>query len=153
MSFYGAQAERQSHARKVTTAEVMMTQFIVSHNLSFLAADHLSDLFKCMFPDLKVAADFACKRTKTKSIICDAMDPHLKAPVISSLRVGSFNLLCDESNERDDSVKILTILVRYFDPSTASVATRHLDTIGITDCSAQGILLVWNRLLAVIKSH
>ena len=35
-----------------------------------------------------------------KLIICDAMDPHLKDRVITFLRVGPFNLLCDESNER-----------------------------------------------------
>ena len=46
--FYGAQAERQSHARSVTSAEVMMTQFIAMHNLPFLAADHLCDLFPSM---------------------------------------------------------------------------------------------------------
>ena len=66
----------------------MMTQFIANHNLPFLAADHLSDIFPSMFPDSKITADFACKRTKTKSIMFDALDPHLKDPVIN---------LCDES--------------------------------------------------------
>ena len=107
MSFYGAQAERRSHARNITSAEVMMAQFIAIHNLPFLAADHLSDLFHSMFPDLKIAADFACKRTKTKSIIFDGLDPHHK-DVINSLRVGPFNLFCDETN---GSVKLLTTLV------------------------------------------
>ena len=37
-SFYGSQAERQSHARKVTSAETMMTHFIAMH----LAAEHLA---------------------------------------------------------------------------------------------------------------
>ena len=138
-SFYGMQAVTQSHAKNVTSAEVMMCQFLAMHNLPFLAADHLSDLFPAMFPDSKIAGDFACKRTKTKSIICGALDPHFKDPVVSSLRVGPFNLLCDESNERGDSVKLLTILVRFFDPATTTVATRHLDTIGITDCSVQGV--------------
>ena len=110
-SFYGTQAERQSNARNVTSAEVMMTQFIAMHNLPFLAADHLCVLFPSMFSDSKIAADFVCKRTKTKSIICDALDLPLKDPVISALRVGPFNLLCDESNQRGDSVKLLTILV------------------------------------------
>ena len=77
-SFYGMQAVTQSHAKNVTSAEVMMCQFLAMHNLPFLAADHLSDLFRVMFPDSKIAGDFACKRTKTKSIICGALDPHFK---------------------------------------------------------------------------
>ena len=67
-SFYGMQAVTQSHAKNVTSAEVMMCQFLAMHNLPFLAADHLSDLFPAMFPDSKIAGDFACKRTKTKSM-------------------------------------------------------------------------------------
>ena len=61
-----------------------------------------------MFPDSRIAAKFSSKHTKTKSIICDA---HLKKPVVDEAEVFSFNLLCDESNERGDSVKLLLILV------------------------------------------
>ena len=86
-------------------------QFIAMHNLPFLAADHLSNTFLSNFPNSKIASDFACKRAKTKSIICDALDPHLKEPVINTLQVSPFNLLCDESNDKGDSVKLLTILV------------------------------------------
>ena len=78
--------------------------------------------------------------TKHKAIICDALDPHFKKSLIESIREHPFNLLCDESNERGDSVKLLTILVRFFDLSSSSlIVTRHLDTIGITDCSAEGV--------------
>ena len=90
-----------------------MTQFIAVHNLPFQAADHLSDLFKSMFPDSTIASDFACKRTKTKAI-CDALDPHIKkTTVIDIVKTTTFSLLCDESNERrlcqtfDNTCKIL----------------------------------------------
>ena len=92
-----------------------------------------------MFPDSKIATDFACKHTKTKAIICDALDPHFKKHIIDTIREHPFNLLCDESNERGDSVKLLTILVRFFDIANSLIVTRHLDIIGITDCSAEGV--------------
>ena len=109
------------------------------HNLSFQSADHLSDLISTMFPDSRIAAKFSSKHTKTKSIICDAIDPHLKKPVVDRAKVFSFNLLCDESNERGDSVKLLTVLIRMFEPENGKSITRHLDTIGITDLTADGI--------------
>ena len=47
--------------------------------------------------------------------------------------------MCDESNERGDECKLLTILVRLYDPSMQKVVTRHLDTICITDFTADGL--------------
>ena len=92
-----------------------------------------------MFPDSRIAADFSSKHTKTKAIIHDALEPHLKSPIIDSLKCTEFNLMCDESNDRGDQCKLLTVLVIFFEPSTESVATRHLETIGITDFTADGI--------------
>ena len=53
--------------------------------------------------------------------------------------MSPYNLLCDESNERGDKVKLLTILVSIYEPSTGSIVTRHLDTISIVDFIANGI--------------
>ena len=71
VSFYSSQ--KREHERNVVSAEMMMCQFITMHNLPFEAADHLSKLFPAMFPDEKVANDFACKHTNTKAIIVDAL--------------------------------------------------------------------------------
>ena len=133
-----------SQTNKVIAAEVKMTRFIAMHNLPFSAADHLSELLPS---DLKIAADFSCKRTKTKAIICDALEPYLKRPVIEYLRTSPFNLLCDESNERGDSVKLLTVLARAFDPVNGVVVTRHLDTVGITDLTGEGIFTALKEVI------
>ena len=71
MSLYSSQ--RREHEKSVISAEIMMAQFIAMHNLPFEAADHLSTLLPTMFPDSKIAKDFACKHTKTKTIICGAL--------------------------------------------------------------------------------
>ena len=140
----------QLHSQKVMAAEIMMSNFIAHHNLSFLTADYLSQLLKSMFPDSAIASDFACKRTKTKSIICDALDPYHKEVVISNLLKMPFSLLCDESNDRGASVKLLTILVRSYESERGCIATRHLDTIGITDLTATGI---FTAIQNVIKKY
>ena len=134
-----ASAFSQHHADTSAKAEIMMSQFIATHNLPFETANYLSDLVSAMFPDSKIAAGISCKHTKIKAIICDATELHLKKPVIDVPQALPFNLLCDESNERGDSVKLLTIFVRVFQSDNATVVTRHLDMIGITDLSAEGI--------------
>ena len=145
VTFFGEPS--MAHASKVMVAELMMAHFIAQHNLPFQAADHLSDLMSSMFPDSKIAADFSCKHTKTKSVICDALDPYMKKPVINIVRTAPFNLLCDESNERGDSVKLLTILVRIYEPRDAIIVTRHLDTVGIQDFTADGIFVAIEETL------
>ena len=92
-----------------------------------------------MFPDSKIAANFHCKCTKTRSIICDALDPHFKQPMLEQARFVPFNLLCDESYERGDKVKLLTILAWLYNSSWGTVVTRHIDTVGIIDLTAEGI--------------
>ena len=136
-----------AQAQKVLSAELMMSQSIAMHNLPFQAADHLTDIIPVMFPDSKIASAYACKHTKTKAIICDALDPYLKKPVVDLCKSVPFNLLCDESNELGDSEKLLTILLRAFEPHTSMVVTRHLDTVGITDFTANGIFLSLKQTL------
>ena len=146
--FWGeSSASHLAHSSKVTSAELAMVQFIAMHNLPFLAADHLTDLFPRMFPDSKIAGDFSCRRTKTRSIICHALDPYLKEPVVKLARGVPINILCDESNDRGDAEKLLTVLVRLFNPVSGTIVTRHLDTIGITDLTGLGIFTAVKSIL------
>ena len=56
-------------------------------------------------------------------------------------------MLCDESNERGDSVKLLMVLVRAFDPVNGVVVTRHLDTVRITDLTGEGIFTALKEVI------
>ena len=40
---------------KQIRAEVLHTNFIVQHNISFLTADHIQPLYRAMFPDSNIA--------------------------------------------------------------------------------------------------
>ena len=74
-----------------------------------------------MFRYSTVASDLTCKHTKTQAITC--VESALKFP---------YSLICDDSNEKGDNVKLLTILMRSNECENSSVVTRHLDTVGIT---------------------
>ena len=136
-----------THTREVTLAEVRLVQFIARHNISFQAADHLSQLFPILFPDSKIAASFGCGHTKTKAIYCDALDPHFKKPVIGTAMTQPFSLLCDESNDKGAQVKLLTILIRLSDAQNGFVVTHPLETIGPADLTASGIFAALENAL------
>ena len=48
--------------KKVLNAEVMVTNFLVQHNLPIATADHLGPLFKSIFPDNKIAQSYGCAK-------------------------------------------------------------------------------------------
>ena len=58
---------------KQIRAEVLHTNFIVQHNISFLTTDHMAPLYRAMFPDSNIAKNFRC--------ICNFL--HLKWSIIS----------------------------------------------------------------------
>ena len=120
LTTFASSTQNQSH--KVMLAEVMFT-----------------DLVKAIFPDSAIARDFACKRTKSRSIICEALDPYYKKLRKADLIDSPYSLLCDESNDRGDSVKLLTVLVRAYESSNGVTRTRHLETVAIADLSSSGI--------------
>ena len=45
-------------SKAVTKAEVMVTNFLVQHNLPLATADHMGPLFKAIFPDSKIASSY-----------------------------------------------------------------------------------------------
>ena len=59
--------------------------------------------------------------------------------MVESALKFAFSLLCDESNEKRDTVKLLTILMRSHECENSSVATRHLVTVSITCVTAADI--------------
>ena len=78
-----------------------------------------------MFPDPAIARDFACKLTKTRFILCEALDSFYKEPKIDH---SPYNLLCDESNDKRDSVKLLTVFVQDVEHGNGIIRTRCLQS-------------------------
>ena len=55
-----------------------MANFIVEHNVPIAVTDHLSPLFREIFPDSEIAKWYASCRTKTTSMINLAIAPHFQ---------------------------------------------------------------------------
>ena len=49
--------------QKVTSAELLFSNFIIEHNLPIAIADHAGDLFRSMFPDSDIAKNYKSART------------------------------------------------------------------------------------------
>ena len=61
---------------KIVQAEVAVTKFLIQHNLPLATPDHLTQIFKTIFQDSKIAAGYSSSRTTTGAIINEAFVPH-----------------------------------------------------------------------------
>ena len=67
---------------QITRAEVKVANALVHHNIPLAVADHLSPLFKDIFPDSDIAKERAS--TKTTCMINGSLAPHFKSAVSTS---------------------------------------------------------------------
>ena len=137
MLSFQQQATDSDLKAKVIKAEVMHTNFIVQHNISFLTADHLAPLYAKMFPDSKIARNFKCSRTKTTCILNEAMRPALKTELVNHMIEHPFGLINDGSS--DSGVKKMNAMcVHIFDVNRSKrVECKFYDMCVTTgeDCS------------------
>ena len=85
-------------SKQVTKAEVMVTNFLVQHNLPLATA--CRPLFKAIFPDSKIASFYASGRTKTSAMINVTMGPHCHTYLVNHCKSRHpFSLGMDGSND------------------------------------------------------
>ena len=72
---------------QVRKAEVKMTGFIAEHNIPLAVADHLGRLFKDIFPDSKIAKNYACGKTKSTCILNRAIKPDIQSSLLEHIKI------------------------------------------------------------------
>ena len=70
-----------------------MAVVLAQHNLPVAIMDHLSPLFRDMFPDSSVAKSFCAARTKSTCILNMALRPHFEKILIDHMKTNPFLLL------------------------------------------------------------
>ena len=76
-------------------AETRWAAFVAKHNVAFLASDHANKLYPKMFPDSDFAKKFACGRTKTTTIVKEALSPHFLEKTTRNLSKNPYSLMMD----------------------------------------------------------
>lgn len=122
-------------------AEVKMAMTLAHHNLPLATMDHLSPLFRDIFPDSKIAKGFSAARTKTTCILNMALRPHFEKLLVSVMKQSPFSLATDGSNDTGLQ-KMNPVTIRIFDEQNGIVGTRFLDmclTSGTGSATARAI--------------
>lgn len=123
---------------KVTRAEVKVTTLLAHHNIPIAFSDHLSPLFKEIFPDSEIAKAYSCARTKTTCILNGALATSLRKSLIDQMKVEPFSLATDGSND-SGLQKMNPLTVRYFDVNRGKVTSQLLDMCLTSASTAESI--------------
>ena len=107
----------QEKKDSVTRAEVIMTNFLVQHNLPLATSDHLGPLFRSAFPDSNIAKEYSSGRTKTCAIINKAHEY-----IVQHCLQHPFSLGIDGSSDTELE-KMNPMTVRIFDISRSKTVT------------------------------
>ena len=117
--------------RDCIKAEVMITNFLIQHNLPIATSAHLGPLFKSIFPDSQIAKSYACSTTKTSAIINEAMGPHCHEYITEHCKGHPFSLGIDGSSDTDIE-KMNPVTIRVFDINRSKFVTSHFYDMCVT---------------------
>ena len=134
---------------KVMKAELLFTDFLIEHNVPIAASDHSNELFRKMFPDSEISKKYACKRTKTTSLV-KFLGETEQNDIVKKLKKTVFCIATDGSNDMNAS-KLYPILVCYYDNQSHKIVTVHL---GLRECMVSSTgKNIFLEIDAELKSH
>ena len=132
----------------VTSAECMVTNFIIEHNLPVSVSDHMTELLKQICPDSAIAKKYQCKRTKTTHIVQEMARDVIKS-MDRALKTEPFSISTDGSESRHK--QLYPILVRYPDEELEKIVTRLLRLCECREaCTGENI---FNMLDSSVDKH
>ncbi|KAJ2941002.1 hypothetical protein O0L34_g13129 [Tuta absoluta] len=118
----------------VKTAEVKLSAFLVEHNLSIKAIDHMTELIKDIFPDSKTAQQISLKRTKATAIATAVIGETEKEALVTKLKQTKFSVISDESTDISTQ-KSSCIVVRFYDDTPKQIVSKFWELSKIFDSS------------------
>lgn len=95
-------------------AEILWVLRTVKWHHSFRSNTDMDKVFKIMFPDSAVAANFSCSERKTSYVAIFGLAPHFKNLLLKDLEGKDFVLLFDETLNSKTLTKQMDIYVRFW---------------------------------------
>ena len=129
-----------------TTDDVLRAEiyFTLNHSVnhySFNSSKHSSKLFQTMFPDSKVAKQFACGASKMAYMTTFGLAPYFTDILVNQLHeVHFYSLSFDESYNSILKKEQLDVLVRFYDADREKVVDRYLCSKFLGHTRADNIL-------------
>ena len=143
VSDYFQKLTATNEEQKVAGKEAVFAFHTAKHNYSFRSNDCTAGLIRGLY-DPK----FSLGKTKTAKLISKVLAPFIDKPIKEALSKANFvSLITDTSNH--GNIKMLPIVVRYFDP-VKGVVNKKLATVSIPNEQSETI---FKEIVKVIREE
>ena len=122
----------------------MVTNFLVQHNLPLATADHPGPLFKSIFTDSKIASSYACAKTKTFTILNEAIAPHCLDYIVQHCKAHPYSVGHDGSNDIGIQ-KMNPVSIRVFDVKRSKTVRDHFLIYALQKAKTAPSLITFSR--------
>ena len=122
----------------VTHGEISWAVDVVLSYYSFNSSSNKSDLFCRIFPDISMAENFPCGKTKCCYLVSFSVAPYFKLILDDTLsNIDKFVALFGESFNLSSKTGQMDLYVRYWDTTDNCVTTRYYNSEFLGKASAQ----------------
>ena len=122
----------ENHKTKVLNDEVIVTNFLVQHNLPLATADHLGPLYKSIFSDSQIASSYDCAKIKTFTILNEAFAPHCLDYIVQHCKTHPYSVGHDGSNDAGIQ-KMNLVSIRVFRVKRSKTVRDHFFNMCLTE--------------------
>lgn len=132
-----------SEGLKIAAEEGMFAFHTIVHNHSFRSMDCTTTLIKKLHEK-----KFSCARTKCESIILNVLAPFAMDQIIDELKAVNFaTVMIDTSNHKN--LKIVPILIRYFNPKTGV----QIKVLEFTNLKGETSDILSSYIMEILTKH
>lgn len=121
---------------------------LAHHNIPLAVMDHLSPLFRDIFPDSKIAKGFASARTKMTCILNMAYESAL----VQQMKAAPFSIATDGSND-NGLQKMNPVTVRLFDEASGRIRIKFLDMCLTTGTGSATAAKIFDAMNGALQSR
>lgn len=143
-----------------TNQEATILGFIAEENLPFAIAPKLVKLSQQLAKDKKTLETVSLSRTAASYKMQHGLAKTFQHELISDLKKTHFSLNIDEATS-NNKMRVLSVLVSYYNNSQQEVVTRHLKSISLVFVNAESLYnsivhmfeefdLHWTNLMSIL---
>ena len=122
-------------------AEILWALKTIMSHYSYKSCEGTSKLFQVMFPDSRIASQFACGEKKCAYLICFGLAPHFKQLLKDVVKnEEAYVLMFDESLNSVCQSKQMDIHIRSWNEDKHEVESRYYTSVFMGHGTAEDML-------------
>lgn len=134
---------------QIVRAETLWALTVARRGFSYNSYDELGDVFRCMFPDSKIAQGFSIQSKKLSYVLSHGIGPFFHRELIKDLKRTDKLVLCFDEQTNVQNRKQLDIYVKFWCYDKGLAVTRFYKSLLLGHAPA---CVIQNALLDIFKT-